>query len=115
MLVGFLVEPEVGGRQEARGGVQRDHFLAAGRRRWRSVQMGAADMDDAGLLAGRQVVVAARVGGGAVLLVIRDALSMAPRAEGDQSLNADWQGRNARGATRTESTYSAHPPPRAPR
>ena len=35
--------------------------------------MGAADVDDAGLRTGRHVVVAARLGRGAVLRVIRDA------------------------------------------
>ena len=50
----------VGGRQEAWSGVQREHLLAAEGGRCRGVQMGAADVDDAGLAAGRHVVVAAR-------------------------------------------------------
>ena len=43
--------------------MQRDHTLAAEGGRCRGVQMGATDVDDAGLAAGRHVVVAARMAG----------------------------------------------------
>ena len=70
---GVGVDRDVGGtagsleRRAARITCSPPRVVGAG-----SVQMGAADVDDAGLTAGRHVVVAAR-GGGAVLALIRDA------------------------------------------
>ena len=94
--VGGTGDLDESGREGTRGGAVRDQTPTAERGGRRGIQVGAAEMDDAGLGAGRHAVMAARMARRPVLGVARVAL---PRTRGHHAARGRDQ-REARGGNR---------------